>query len=249
VDGEFLRCFTRRDIVKYMLKGFIMQPFLAVAPCLFALADVNRTSIPKEVAVKLPKPGLVGKISVEQAIQKRRTVRSFRKKSLQSDQFSQLLWAAQGITEEGGYKRAAPSAGALYPMDLYAVVGSGCVEEVNEGIYHYEPGAHTLSLNVDGEMRQQLAHAALSQKWMAQAPVNFIITAEYDRITGKYGQRGVRYAMIEAGHIAQNIFLQARALGLDAGIVGAFVDEDVVGVLKIPASHAPLIIMPVGYAR
>jgi SagB-type dehydrogenase family enzyme len=249
MNGEFLRYATRREIVKYILRSFIAQPFLAVAPCLFALADMKRTIISKEVAVKLPKPVSEEKISVEQAIQKRRTVRSFRKKSLQSGQFSQLLWAAQGITEEGGYKRAAPSAGALYPMDVYAVVGIGCVEEVNEGIYHYEPGAHTVSLNVDGEMRDQLAHAALSQMWMAQAPVNFIITAEYDRITGKYGQRGVRYAMIEAGHIAQNIFLQAQAMGLDAGIVGAFVDEDVVSVLKIPASHAPLIIMPVGYVR
>lgn len=94
-----------------------------------------------------------------------------------------------------------------------------------------------------------MAEASLSQKWMARAPLNLMITAEYSRICGRYGERGVRYAMIEAGHIGQNIFLQAEALGLGAGIVGAFQDERVIKTIKIPSNHEPLLIMPVGYKR
>jgi SagB-type dehydrogenase family enzyme len=84
--------------------------------------------------------------------------------------------------------------------------------------------------------------------WMAQAPLNIVITAEYSRITVKYKERGIRYAMIEAGHIAQNLFLQAEALGLKAAIVGAFHDNELIEILKIPRSHEPLLIMPIGYA-
>jgi len=93
------------------------------------------------------------------------------------------------------------------------------------------------------------ARAALSQNWVAYAPIILVITAEYRRITGKYGKRGVRYAMIEAGHIGQNVFLQAEALGLKAGIVGAFDDKGVNRTLNIPLSHEPLLVMPIGYRR
>jgi SagB-type dehydrogenase family enzyme len=82
---------------------------------------------------------------------------------------------------------------------------------------------------------------------MAAAPVNFVITAEYNRITTKYRERGIRYAMIEAGHIGQNIFLMAASLGISAGIVGAFHDEQVSRLIQIPRSHEPLLIMPAGY--
>lgn len=214
----------------------------------FMMAGSGGETTPKGcVMTTLPKPLGTGTCSVEQAVRERRTVRSFSAKMLQASQLSQLLWAAQGITEEGGFKRAAPSAGALFPMDVYAALGSDGVKGFDEGIYHYEPVQHAVSLDGKGDVRSRLARAALSQSWIAQAPVVLVITAEYDRITGKYGQRGVRYAMIEAGHIAQNIFLQARALGLAAGIVGAFVDEEVTKVLMIPDSHAPLVIMPVGF--
>ena len=134
-------------------------------------------------------------------------------------------------------------------MDIYSVVGRDAVEGTSAGVYHYEPKGHAVTRVSEGDLRTDLARASLSQMWMSRAPVNFVITAEYDRITGKYGRRGIRYAMIEAGHIGQNLFLQAEALNLKAGIVGAFDDRDVGRVLGLPKTHEPLLIMPVGYAR
>jgi SagB-type dehydrogenase family enzyme len=195
----------------------------------------------------LPKPILDGEISLETTIKHRRTIRSFRSDRLTSQQFAQLLWAAQGKTSDRSYLRAAPSAGALYPMDIYAVVGRGGVEGFDAGVYYYEPENHAVSLVTEGDLRRELSGASLSQMWMAGAPINLVITAEYNRIGIKYGQRGMRYAMMEAGHIGQNIFLQAEALGLGAGIVGAFDDKNVTRVMNIPRSHEPLLIMPVGY--
>jgi SagB-type dehydrogenase family enzyme len=158
-----------------------------------------------------------------------------------------MLWAAYGVTDERGFKRAAASGGALYPMDIYAIVGEDGVKGLRTGVHHYGPEGHTLSLLTEGDLRVALARASLGQMWMARPPLILVITAEYSRITSKYGERGVRYAIIEAGHIGQNIFLQAEALGLGAGIVGAFHDEDVIRVIKIPPSHEPLLIMPVGH--
>jgi SagB-type dehydrogenase family enzyme len=132
-------------------------------------------------------------------------------------------------------------------MDVYAVVGRDSVKQLDAGVYHYEPHGHLLSLVAGDDLRVPLAKASLSQIWMARAPINVIITAEYSRVTSKYRKRGVRYAMIEAGHIGQNLFLQAEALGLKAGIVGAFRDNEIIRVLKLPTAHEPLLIMPVGY--
>lgn len=199
--------------------------------------------------MKLPKPATKGEVSLERTIKNRRTIRSFTPRQLKLEQCSQLFWAAQGITGDRGFKRAAPSAGALYPMDIYAVVGEDSVEGLKAGVYHYEPGDHAISLVSEGDLRNDVASASLYQMWMAKAPLNFVITAEYDRITIKYGKRGIRYARIEAGHIGQNIFLQAEALNLGAGIVGAFNDEDLIRVMNIPRSHEPLLVMPVGYKR
>lgn len=201
----------------------------------------------EEYKMDLLNPQTDGKVSLEKTIRDRRTIRSFTSQQLTLEQFSQLLWAAYGITEDRGYKRAAASGGACYPMDIYAVVGEDGIKGINAGIYHYEPMGHTVSLWVDGDLRKEVAQASLGQMWMARPPLSLVITAEYVRITRRYGDRGVRYAMIEAGHIGQNIFLQAEALGLGAGIVGAFQDEDVIRAMGIPRSHEPLLIMPVGY--
>lgn len=196
--------------------------------------------------MELPQPKIEGDISLERVIKNRRTIRSFTPDPLTKEQFAQLLWATQGTTDDRGFKRAAASGGALYPMDIYAVVGEKGVEGLEAGIYHYESKGHTFSLVLEGDFRVELSRAALSQMWMARAPLNLVITAEYSRICVKYGERGVRYAMIEAGHIGQNIFLQAEAMGLGAGIVGAFQDERVIKTMNIPKTHEPLLIMPVG---
>lgn len=197
--------------------------------------------------MKLPKPKTHGEVSLETAIKRRRTIRSFTSEPLSLEQCSQLFWAAQGITEDRGFKRAAPSGGALYPMDIYAVVGENCVKGLEAGAYHYDPKGHAVSLVSKGDLRNKVAGAALSQTWMATAPLNILITAEYYRITRKYGKRGIRYAIIEAGHIGQNILLQSEAMGLGAGVVGAFNDEKVKQVINIPPNHEPLLILPVGY--
>lgn len=197
--------------------------------------------------MRLSKPRYEGRVSVEGAIRNRRTVRSFRSKPLDVVRLSQVLWAAQGVTGGLGFKRAAPSAGALYPMDVYAVTGIEGVQGLEAGNYRYAPKTHSLDRVKKGDLREAVARAALSQAWVASAPVNVVITATYERITGKYGRRGERYAVIEAGHIGQNVFLQAGALGLAAGIVGAFRDDELVRVLGIPRKRVPLLVMPVGY--
>jgi SagB-type dehydrogenase family enzyme len=197
--------------------------------------------------IQLPKPAFDGTVSVERAIKERRTIRAFRPDPLEMVQLSQLLWAAQGITDERRGFRTAPSAGALYPLDVYAVVGEGGVEGLRAGIYRYHAASHSLELTGKGDRRKDVASAALSQMWIATAPVVFVITADYERITRKYGERGIRYAHIEVGHVGQNISLQAGGLGIGAGIVGAFRDASVAEAIKAPKEHEPLIIIPVGY--
>ncbi len=200
-------------------------------------------------SISLPKPSSDGKVSLEKAIKERRTTRDFRERTLSLNHLSQLLWAAQGITDPTLGRRAAPSGGALYPLDIYILVGENGVEKMEAGIYHYLPEEHSVSMILKGDRRGEISSASLSQMWMAKAPVIFIITAEYKRITGKYGERGIRYALIEVGHVGENLFLQAEALGLGAGIVGAFNDLEVSKVAGLPSKHEPVLIMPVGYKR
>lgn len=233
---------ARRAILAGFPRWFAALWLISSAHPRRAAAQVDRQAV-----MKLPPPQTKGRITVEAALEQRRTVRAYQTRPLKLEQLSQLLWAAQGLTGSSGYKRAAPSAGALYPMDVYAVLEQESVAQIESGVYRYEPKKHALSEITRQEVKNAVAKAALWQMWMAKAPVNLIITAEYGRVTGKYHQRGERYAMIEAGHIGQNIFLQAEALGLKAGIVGAFRDQTLKRVLKIPPSHEPLIIMPVGY--
>ena len=207
----------------------------------------SRKIYKKGGTLNLPAPMLDGDVSLQKTIKHRRTVRSFSNKPLTVGQLSQILWAAQGITEDSGLKRAAPSAGALYPIDIYAVMGNNSVRELYQGVYHYYPPDHSIEKIIDTDAREDVAVASLRQMWMATAPVILVITSEYSRITIKYGERGKRYAMIEVGHIGQNIFLQCEALGLCAGIVGAFYDTQVAGAIKTQKNHEPLIIMPVGW--
>jgi SagB-type dehydrogenase family enzyme len=199
--------------------------------------------------IRLPAPLSKGKVSVEEAIKRRRTIRSFSSRTIKLMDLSQILWAAQGITGEGGLKRAAPSAGALYPLDLYILVGEKGVEGLKSGLYHYLPSPNSLERRKDKDLKRKLAQGALGQMWIAEAPVVIVITAEYSRVTGKYGPRGVRYAHMEAGHVGENIFLQAVALNLAAGIVGAFENGRIIELMGIPAEHDPLLIMPVGYQK
>jgi len=195
----------------------------------------------------LPNPNFKGEASLEEAIKSRRTIRDFRSDPLTLQQLSQLLWAGSGITDEGGFKRAAASAGALYPIDLYIFAGQNGTPGLDAGVYHYHPQGHKISLLKAGDLRRDLAQASLGQMWMARAPITILIAGEYERCSRKYRQRGIIYTYIEAGHIGQNIFLQAEALGFGAGIIGAFENQSVAEVAGIPAQHDPILLMPVGY--
>ena len=236
---------NRRDVIIYLCKLAAFLGLTSLHPAGWAAAGAKTEH--GEVSMKLPPPKMKGTISLEQAIRQRRTVRGFASRALDVNQVSQLLWAAAGITGGRGFKRAAPSAGALYPMDLFVVAGQSGVQQLDAAVYHYQPQGHHLVAGAEGDLRQAVARAALGQMWMATAPVNVVITAEYHRVTRKYGNRGVRYAMIEAGHIGQNLFLQAEALGLKAGIVGAFDDKKLAERLSLPTAYEPLLVMPVGY--
>lgn len=189
--------------------------------------------------IALPKPRLSGLNSLEETIGKRRSVRRFIDKPLSSDQLSQLLWAAQGITDESGDLRAAPSAGAVYPIELYVAT---C-----DGFFHYLPRDHALETLLDNDIRSALASAAYNQDYIATAAATFIICAAYPRISLHYGDRGTRYVDMEAGHIAQNVLLQATSLGLGGVPVGAFTLRDMQDVLRIDLSLEPIYLIPTGY--
>jgi SagB-type dehydrogenase family enzyme len=201
------------------------------------------SSTETEMKITLPEPFYDSGTSLEEALLARRSVRSFREEPITLQQLSQLLWAGQGITDPSG-KRTAPSAGALYPLKLYIVVGN--VEGLAAGVYEYEPETHTLVKTIDGDQRQSLAQAALGQTSVQQGAIDIIITAIYEITTVKYGERGIRYVHMEAGHAAQNICLEVVALELGAVTVGAFDDADVQQVLELPDDEVPLYIIPVG---
>jgi len=195
--------------------------------------------------VKLPRPELKGRVSLEEAIAKRRSVRRYRAEPLTLFQLSQILWAAQGITGRGEL-RAAPSAGATYPLDLFAFVGNQAVDELEAGVYHYEVDSHSLVCSQRGDLRRELARAALDQGFIASAPADIVICAIYTRTSYTYGRRGERYVHMEVGHVGENIHLQAVALGLATVEVGAFDDEEVREVLDVEERIKPLYIMPLG---
>jgi len=196
--------------------------------------------------LKLPQPALKGQVSVEEALQKRRTVRSFAARALNLAQVSQLLWATQGITDAQGH-RTAPSAGATYPLEIYLVAGERGAANLPPGLYRYRPGDHALELALKGDHRAAVARACLSQSWMTGAPVMVVIAAEFSRCTNRYGDRGIMYTHMEVGLAGENLFLQAEALGLGAGIVWAFEDKPLHQTLNLPKEYIPLLVMPVGY--
>jgi len=195
------------------------------------------------MTIKLPEPRTNSDFSLEQTLLERRSVRDYADAPLKLEEVSQLLWAAQGVTSGWG-GRTAPSAGGLYPLELYVVVGK--VEGLTEGIYKYRPDGHGLAKVADGDQRSKLAEAALGQEWVEEAAIDIVMTAVYKRTTLKYGERGIRYVHMEAGHAAQNLYLQAAALGLGMVSIGAFYDDQVSEILGLPGDETPLYVIPVG---
>jgi len=195
-----------------------------------------------EVLIELPEPRLMSEVSVEQALKTRRSVREFLPQPLTLIEVSQLLWAAQGVT---AYRsRTTPSAGGLYPLEVYLVVGD--VEGLAAGVYRYVSKSHSVKQILEGDVRKSLSNAAYWQEWAGDGAIALVFAGVYERTTKKYGQRGHRYVHMEAGHAAQNVYLQAEALGLGTVLVGAFMDSWVKSVLHMSDEEQPLSIMPVG---
>ncbi len=188
----------------------------------------------------LPRPNQDGSISLEKAIAARRSRRDFLPKGLTLEQISQLTWVAQGQDTRSHY-RTVPSAGATYPLDLFIVTG--------DGLFHYLSAKHSLEKLIYQDLRAALASAALGQDFIEAAPLTLVFAAQFSRTTGRYGQRGIRYVYMEAGHAAQNVHLQAEALGLGSVAVGAFDDASVSKVLSLPDYLEPLYMVTVGYYR
>jgi SagB-type dehydrogenase family enzyme len=197
----------------------------------------------QETVLILPTPLYDSETSVEEALLERRSMRSYADGPLTLAEVSQLLWAAQGITNSSG-GRTAPSAGALYPLEVYLLAGE--ISDLPAGIYHYTPGEHALTLIIEGDQRQALYEAALSQSAVKDAAAVIIITAIYERTMVKYGEHGKQYVHMEVGSVAQNIYLQAVSLDLGTVFIGAFHDDQVKRLLQLGEGEIPLGILPVG---
>ncbi|MGB2799363.1 MAG: SagB/ThcOx family dehydrogenase [Dehalococcoidia bacterium] len=223
-------------------KLFILLALLILTGCAGPTATPTPGPLDYE-PVSLPEVRLTSDVSLEETLLYRRSIRDYTDEALSLAEVSQLLWAAQGITEAWG-GRTAPSAGALYPLEVYLVVGD--VEGLTPGVYQYRPDGHELVKVKDGDVRGELAEAALGQDSVRNGAIDIVIAAVYERTTVKYGERGIRYVHMEAGHAAQNVYLQANALDLGTVTIGAFYDDSVRDIVGMPGDVAPLYVIPVG---
>ncbi len=195
-------------------------------------------------ALTLPSPRTEGTVCVESALQQRRSTRSFANTPLTLAEIGQILWAAQGITSPQN-RRTAPSAGALYPLEIYLLAGN--VNDLSPGIYHYSPQTHTLKLIAPGEVRSELTTASRNQKWIRAAPAIVVIAAVPARTAARYGSRANRYVAMEVGAAVQNIQLQGISLKIGSTFVGAFDDNSLKKLLKLAADEQPMAIVPLGH--
>jgi len=222
----------------------VVLPFLLLGVLLMSdgfFAGSSETADVREVP--LPPPRTLGRVSVEQALRGRRSVREFSSPVLTLEEVGQLLWAAQGITHQDDH-RTAPSAGPLYPLELVMVAGE--VEGLEAGAFRYAPKGHLLRMLRPGDLRVGLVGAALRQNWMKGAGAIFVFAGVYERTSVRYRERAPRYVHMEVGHAAQNLHLQAGALGLGTTVVGAFQDDAVQDLLGLESEERPLAMMPVG---
>jgi SagB-type dehydrogenase family enzyme len=200
-------------------------------------------SAASDMVISLPEIKTDGRISLEKTLYRRRSVRRYRDTMLNLSAISQLLWAAQGITNPRGL-RTTPSAGALYPLEIYLMAGS--VDGLQIGIYKYHFRSQELLMTAAKDPRSELMRAGLGQRSLKSAPMVLIVCAVYERVTIKYGERGVRYVHMEVGHAAQNVCLQAVALDLNTVVIGAFHDSEVKKVVGTAEDEHPLYLIPVG---
>ena len=191
--------------------------------------------------INLPEPKYVGKMTLEESIARRRSERSFLPNELTMEQISQLLWAAQGITDKTWGFRAAPSSGSLYPLTLYIMK--------KDGIFKYIPDGHKLVQISNEDRRPSIVRASLAQTFISEAPLVIVVCGNFRITEAKYGQRAYRYLNMEVGHAAENIHLQAVAMGMVSVPVGAFWDDVVAKTLDLPDTQDPFYLIPVGYLK
>lgn len=232
----------RRSFIK--LVAIITAAFIG----LFTFLGLNRDLEEEyEMSETVELPAIQkGNVSIEEAIERRRSRREYSDEPLSLNEISQLCWAGQGITEERDNFRAAPSAGALYPIEVFVVSGNSDLEP---GVYQYSPSQHRLNRIKQGDIREELARAAVGQKEVNAAPIDIVVTGVIHRTAKKYGSRAERYVHLEAGHVAQNIYLQCESLDLATVSIGAFSDGDVRSLLSINEEYTPLYIMPIGHEK
>jgi SagB-type dehydrogenase family enzyme len=233
----------------YLLQVIFLGKRLLALGCTMALwlgAAGGAALASEEGEVVLSEPKRDGEFAVEHALALRRSIREFAPVPLPLVAVSQLLWAAQGVTHPDGL-RTTPSAGALHPLEVYLIAGA--VTGLEPGVYRYDPQRHLLSLQSAGDSRAGVVKATLSQTWVAEAPAIIVLAGVYQRTSRKYGARAPRYVHMEMGHAAQNVYLQATALGLGTTLVGAFRDDELAQVLRLPKHVEPLGLLPVGTPR
>ena len=229
-------------ILALLLLGVIgCVPSVSDSGCGILQAELDR--LEAELAGVKAEVATVKSASLEELLCQRRSIRAYSDTPLTKDEVMKLLWAGQGITSNRGF-RTAPSAGALYPLELYLVAGN--VNNLAPGIYKYSPVQNDLNLVREGDVRAGLAAASLGQSSVSAGAIDIVIAAVYERTKVKYGARGERYVHIEVGHAAQNICLEATALGLGVVTIGAFNDAAVAEVIGMSLDESPLYVIPVG---
>jgi SagB-type dehydrogenase family enzyme len=191
-----------------------------------------------EEYIKLPEPDTKGGETLNSVIEERRSIRNYQDGELSLEEVSQLLWAGNGITDRKWGFRSAPSAGALYPVDIYVFNDAG--------IYRYEPDGHFLKILSEEDSREELYLASLRQSSVKQADTVFVLVGFVKRTSAKYGDRALRYVFIEAGHICQNILLEVVNLQLGAVPIGAFEDDKIRKILSLDEDAIPIYVIPVG---
>jgi len=213
---------------------------------------------PESKIIQLPDPSFKSETSIEEALNARQSVRAYSAESLSLTEISQMLWAAQGITrkkdtpsskwnekyEWQGGNRTAPSAGGLYPMELYLLAGN--VEGLDQGVYKYIVKSHSLIKVIDGDKRADVREVSLKQKAITEGAAVIVMAAVYERTSIKYGARSEKYIFTEVGHIGQNIYLQGASLGIGTVMIGAYKDDDLKRVLNLPDDEKPMAVMPIG---
>ena len=208
---------------------------LLICLCYAQPENINR----QYETIKLPRPDTKGQVTVAQAINHRRNISDFTSEPLRLDQVAQLAWAAQGITDEETGSRATPSAGAIYPMQLHIVLP--------DGLYRYNPESHSITKTINKDIRRSLNLATYSEPVVSKALCSFIISGSARKVEAKYRNKGERFICLEAGHIAQNLQLQAVALGLGSATIGSLDSKKVAKICNLDALQEPLYIISAGY--